>query len=507
MSIGVSKTKRKAIRRWVAVGLLLVLAAAAISGRSVWLWTNAWLHDRPVEDILPPGYADDASRLNRTPITERFAIPRDPAAAETQLRELLLKAHERGLHVAIAGARHTMGGHTIYPDGIVIDMLPFDAMECDTARRILHVGAGCRWSAVIPYLNERGLSVGVMQSNDTFTVGGSISANCHGWQHDQPPIASTVESFRLMQADGTIVRCSRNENAELFGLVLGGYGLFGVILDVELRVVPNERYRPEVLICEADQYVTRFDELVRGAPDVGMCYGRLCIVPGDDTFLREAIMVVFRRAPGDAKEMPKLAAPGLASLRRSVHRAQIDSHSGKEVRWKAEKMFSEQLTDEFVSRNQLLNEGVSIYQEQNADRTDILQEYFIPPDRLAAFLARARTIIPAHHGDLLNVTVRTVREDRDSFLRYADQDMFALVMLFSQLRTPEGDRQMQSLAQELTDAALACGGRFYLPYRLHASMAQLQQAYPQAAEFFDKKRIHDADELFENQFYLKYGHP
>ena len=45
-----------------------------------------------------------------------------------------------------------------------------------------------------------------------------------------------------MKADGIIVRCSRNENAELFSLALGGYGLFGVILDVDLQVVPNERY-------------------------------------------------------------------------------------------------------------------------------------------------------------------------------------------------------------------------------------------------------------------------
>ena len=84
-----------------------------------------------------------------------------------------------------------------------------------------------------------------MQSNNAFSVGGSLSVNCHGWQFDRPPIASTVESFRLMQADGTIVRCSRKENQELFSLALGGYGLFGIILDAELRVVPNERYRLE----------------------------------------------------------------------------------------------------------------------------------------------------------------------------------------------------------------------------------------------------------------------
>src|SRR5947199_2791285 len=115
-----------------------------------------------------------------------------------------------------------------------------------------------------------------MQSNHNFSVGGSLSANCHGWQCQKPPIASTVESLRLMDADGTILRCSRTENAELFSLALGGYGLFGVILDVELRVVPNERYRidPPVFVA-AEKYAEKYRAVVDGADDVTLAYGRL----------------------------------------------------------------------------------------------------------------------------------------------------------------------------------------------------------------------------------------
>jgi hypothetical protein len=69
----------------------------------------------------------------------------------------------------------------------------------------------------------------------------------HAGQFNRPPIDSTVESFRLMLAVGKIVKCGRKENHELFSLVLGGYGLFGIILDADLRVVPNEKYRTERL--------------------------------------------------------------------------------------------------------------------------------------------------------------------------------------------------------------------------------------------------------------------
>src|SRR5262249_50936556 len=161
------------------------------------------------------------------------------------------------------------------------------------------------------------------------------------------------------------------------------------------------------------------------------------------------------------EEIPPLRSPEYSTLRREVYRAQIGSDAGKEVRWRAEKTLGEQITRKYFSRNQLLNEEAEIYQERNADRTDILHEYFIPPNRVVTFLESARRIIPPHHGDLLNVTIRNVLEDKDTFLRYADRDMFAFVMLFNQPRTPNADSQMEAMTQELIEAALACGGRYY----------------------------------------------
>jgi FAD/FMN-containing dehydrogenase len=83
--------------------------------------------------------------------------------------------------------------------------------------------------------------------------------------------------------------------------------------------------------------------------------------------------------------------------------------------------------------------------------------------------------------------------------------MFSLVMLFSQERTAAVEAAMEALSRELIGAALACGGRYYLPYRLHATPEQFRRAYPQADTFFAKKRQYDPDELFQNQFYTKYA--
>lgn len=501
------ETVRNKILRWSGITFVLLVAAILLTlGTSLSLWVGAWYQDRPDLEELPPGFVDDASRMNRTQVAEIWRAPADLATAETELRAILHRATRENKKVAIAGARHSMGGQTIWPDGIALDMLPLNHLALDEERDVLRVGAGARWAEIIPYLDARGRSVAIMQSNNNFTVGGSLSVNCHGWQHDQPPIASTVESIRVMTADGQVVTCNRQENAELFSLVLGGFGLFGVILEVELRVVPNARYQPRLELVKVDQYVSRFDERVSRHNDVGMAYGRLFVAPGEP-FLCEAMLTVFESVPAGPEGIPALASPGFGKLRREVFRAQIGSESGKEVRWKAETMLGDRLGSDSFSRNQLLNEDAEVFREQNADRTDILHEYFVPYDQFASFLERAREIITRHNGDLLNVTVRNVKADGDTFLRYADRDMFGFVMLFSQERSPAGDDRMRPMTQELVDAAIACGGRFYLPYRLHATKEQFEHAYPQANRWAEFKRQYDPNELFQNQLYEHYCRP
>ncbi len=491
-------------RPWTRFALLLLGCMLLLIAPPGCLFVSTWMNDRPAVDVLPDHHVDDASRMNATAVSEVVHVLDDPAAAEQQLRDLLARARKEKRPVAVAGARHSMGGHTLYPGGVSLDMTPFNRLHLDAPRRILRAGAGARWRDIVPYLDGRGFAVAVMQSNNDFSVGGSVSVNCHGWQINRPPVCSTVEGFRLMTAGGTIVRCSRTENAELFGLALGGYGLFGVLLDVDLRVVENERYRPDAEVVAADDYPAAFRRKTAG-DDARLAYGRLCLVPGETTFLRHAILTVFRRSPCPDAEIPPLRQPSYPGLRRQFYRAQVGSQAGKEYRWRLEKGLSERIGGQFYSRNQLMNEGAEVYRERNADRTDILHEYFVPPGRFRDFLGRLRTLLPRQGLELMNVTVREVKEDRDTLLRYADRDLFSLVMLFNQARTAEADRQMEGLTQELIDAALACGGRYYLPYRLHARTEQFARAYPSAAEFFRKKRLHDPDGVFQNQFYRKYG--
>jgi FAD/FMN-containing dehydrogenase len=229
------------------------------------------------------------------------------------------------------------------------------------------------------------------------------------------------------------------------------------------------------------------------------------VTPDSERFLRDAVLTTFERSPCPENEIPKIGPTPLAGLKRTVFRGSAGSAYGKQLRWDLEALLSDRLTSEFVSRNQLLSDPVELYQNHAADSTDILHEYFVPPDRFAEFVTQVRDIVLTQHGDLLNVTVRHVLEDRDTLLRYADREMLGLVLLFNQRRSHVGELRMRDMTRDLVDAALACGGRHYLPYRLHATVEQFHAAYPQADSFFAAKRRYDPRSVFQNQFFLTHA--
>ena len=478
---------------------MFVIATLALAARPIVHVLRARIVDREARPAVPAGFVDDASGLNRTSVREVWSLPTDTAEPERQLRELLERARAEGLRVSIAGARHSMGGHTFYPGGIVVDMLPWNRMELDASGDVLTVGAGALWSDVLPFLDRHGRSVRVMQSNSSFSVGGSVSVNCHGWQFGAPPIASTVLALEVMLADGSVVRCSRTERPELFSLILGGYGLFGVILEVDLAVVPNERYRREQVVVPVDELVPAFVR-AQDDPDVRMLFARLNVVP--DELFAEAIVSTFRVEDGAP---PALAPRGWLGLRRAIFRGSENDEYGKRLRWWAETRLQGWIEDEVVSRNHLLGEGTEVFENRSAETTDVLHEYFVPIERVDAFVPALRAIVAQSDVDLLNVTVRHVEEDQDTFLRWADREMLAFVMLFVQPRTAAGEDSMRAATRRMIDAALAHGGRYYLPYRPHATQAQLEAGYPRAQEFFARKRVYDPGELFQSRFYERYG--
>src|SRR5207247_8261298 len=149
------------------------------------------------------------------------------------------------------------GGETYSAGGVVLDMRGLNRIVAmDSATPTVTVQTAGTWDKVQRAIAPYRLALKVMQSSNIFTVGGTLSANAHGRDIDVMQVVDVVERFGLLLADGSVVEVSRKQNPELFSLVIGGYGLYGVILDVTLRVTRDELYEQRAVTME-DRKSTR----------------------------------------------------------------------------------------------------------------------------------------------------------------------------------------------------------------------------------------------------------
>ncbi len=110
-------------------------------------------------------------------------------------------------------------------------------LEFDKLSGILHVQSGVLLSEILDSFISKGWFLKIVPGTKFVTIGGAIASDIHGKNHHREGCFSEcVEMFHLMLPDGSVVRCSRKENLELFLATCGGMGLTGVILDAKIQL-------------------------------------------------------------------------------------------------------------------------------------------------------------------------------------------------------------------------------------------------------------------------------
>ncbi len=455
-----------------------------------------------------PLVATDVARL----APERVARV-DVVREVEQLRSALAEARSQGLKVSISGSRHSQGGHTYTPGGLVLDMRGFNRIRAiDTAALTLTVESGATWDEVQRALAPRRLAIKVMQSSNIFTVGGTLSANAHGRDIDVMQVVEVVERFGLLLADGTVAEVSRTENPELFSLVIGGYGLYGVILDVTLRVTRDELYQQRSVSMDYAAFPDYFFQRIKADPEVALMLARPSIDPDPGRFLRELVVVTWRRAdPGQAGSF-ELTEEQNVLRDRFVFGLSRRFDWAKALRWTLQKRVELGSGGaRIVSRNNAMRPPLApleLLDYRSSRDTDIIQEYFVPVNRFVPFMDRFREILLEGRMNVLSSTVRYVAPNVTPALAYAPRaETFAIIQMSNVALSREGQAQAEAVTRRLVDAALEHGGTYYLTYQLYPTPDQLHRAYPRAREAFERKRFYDPAETFSNRFYETYGNP
>ena len=339
-----------------------------------------------------------------------------------------------------------------------------------------------------------------MQSNNDFGVAATFCVNAHGWPVPHGPMGATVRTVYMLRPDGELLRVSRDEFAELFNLTMGGYGLTGAIIELECEMVPNRRLVPSYRKLAAKDFAPFFVGAIESGT-VNMAYGRLNVDRAH--FFEDALLITYAEAE-DKEDLPPASGSGFVSKAAArIFRAQLMNEYAKDLRWWVETGLGP-MVNGAVTRNSLLNEPVVTLDDGDPTRTDILHEYFVPPDRFADFVVACQEVIPASYQEMMNITLRYVAADRESVLSYAPGPRIACVMLFSQEMTARAEADHKRMTRELIDRVLDLGGTYYLPYRPHARRSQFRRAYPQAQEFAQRKLELDPGLLFRNTFWDNY---
>ncbi len=481
-------------RRRIAIVALRVAAGAALAGVGLGVGGVAWLEAGTVG--VPPREVRDVTELVRVQ-TERIVRPR----TVEELRALIAR-HDGP--ISLGGGRYSMGGQIAADDTLFLDLRGLDrVVALDADARVVTVEAGITWRALIEALDPHDLSVKIMQSYANFTVGGSLSVNAHGRYVGEGPLARSVRSLELVLADGRLVRCARDENPELFWAAVGGYGAVGAIARVTLDLAENTRLERRVARMPFADFQGWFDATVRTDPSTVLFNADLYPPDYDD------LVAITFHATDHPVTVPERLQPsgGSRAVDRLLYWWVSEGPLGKEAR--------EHVIDALrlqgqpvVWRNHEASYDVAGLDPGSRERsTYVLQEYFLPAANLASFVPKMRAVFRAHGVNVVNVSIRHAEAEPDSLLTWAPEEVFAFVVYHQMGTTPADWDAAGAWTREMADAVLSEGGRWYLPYQIHATPDQFRRAYPRVDELAAVKRAVDPDGVFRNRLLDAYLPP
>lgn len=452
---------------------------------------------------------DVHSQLNPTKV---LGILRPRSQEDVQ--DIVRTARKERRAISIAGGRHAMGGQQFGRNKLLIDVRRMNrVLDLDRKRGIIEVEGGIEWPQLVyAYLKlQAGDDVvwGIAQKQtgaDQFTLAGTIAANAHGRGLRMKPFIGDVESFALVDATGTARTCSRTENSELFRLVHGGYGLFGIVTSVRLRLVPRQKLERVVEIRTTDDLIVAFEKRIAE----GFQYGdfQFSIDPASEDFLHTGVFSCYQPVPSDTPIPRDQTQLGDENLRRLLHLAHTDKKQAFE-RY-AEYYLSTNGQVYWSDQHQLSVYPKHYHREIDASlcapcpASEMITEINVPRRALKEFLDEASDDFRRNSVELVYGTVRLIERDDESFLPWAREQYACTVFNLHTIHNAEGIGRSRKAFRRLIDMAARRGGTYYLTYHRYARRKQVEACYPQFAEFLRLKKNYDPEERFQSDWYRHY---
>ena len=460
---------------------------------------------------MPSAIVNDIhSKLNDTTVSE-ILRPRTVADVSDAVRQ----TRESVGSMAIAGGCHSMGGQQFLTGGTLLDMRSMSRIVgIDLDRGIVDVEGGILWSDLVPKLRamqgDGGPKWSIVQKQtgaDRLSVGGAVAANGHGRGLQYQPIVQDVESFTLVDSDGELRECSRSFNADLFGAAIGGYGLFGVIASVRLRLQPWHRLERVVEVFDIEGLPDAFQSRI----DDGFTYGDFQYMTDESSedFLRRGVFSCYRPTddalPSGGSSNVTLSNEDWTKL---IHLAHVDKARAFDeyARFYASTSGQTYDSDDFQMSTYIDGYHGALDDAARAASpgSETITELYVPVESLPGFMHAAGKVLIARGSNVIYGTVRIIEPEHETLLGWAARRYACIVFNLHVDHTPHGIQGVADALRDLIDVALSFGGSYFLTYNRFATGAQLLRAYPQFPRFLDLKRRLDPDHVFSSDWYGHY---
>ncbi|MEE4596969.1 D-arabinono-1,4-lactone oxidase [Streptomyces sp. DSM 41524] len=185
------------------------------------------------------------------------------APSSTQeLAEMVRRATAEGLKVKAVGTGHSFttaaatDGLLIRPDRMA------GVRGLDREAGTVTVAAGTSLRQLNETLSAHGLSLVNMGDIMEQTVAGATSTGTHGTGRDSASIAAQIKGLELVTADGSVLRCSAEENPEIFAAARIGLGALGVVSEITFGVEPEFLLSAREEPMPFDRVMADFEQLV-----------------------------------------------------------------------------------------------------------------------------------------------------------------------------------------------------------------------------------------------------
>ena len=290
---------------------------------------------------------------------------------------------------------------------------------------------------------------------------GALAANAHGRGLTMPPIVADVESFTLVSLDGDLVECSRGKNPDLFKLAIGGYGLFGPIATITLRLVPRQLLRRVVRIIDIDEAPAA---AMRRIED-GYRYGdfQFDIDPASPDFLTKGVFSCYQPIAGSAASAETELS--ISDWSKMLHLAHVDKKRAFSL--DAQHYLATDGQSYWSDTHQL---GVYIKDyHRDIDRamqsphkcSEMITELYVPVDRGIDFLRAAAATLTELNADVIYGTIRLIEPDLDTVLAWAQGRRVCIIFNLHVEHTPAGIERSGVAFRALIDLAVERGGSFF----------------------------------------------